>query len=622
MSQNQQLGPVVGQGRYLILDALRGFSLILVRHGRRLFVRRMLLLAVIGFLHMMLIWSGDILLLYAIGGLLLTLFVRFSDKFLFYFAMALIAIPVVLDALTEFYGVEFATLFYRAWWTQAEAQGINEDNFATWLRDADSYGQVFAFLIQGAYERIWEFVEGHRLPKVLGLFILGYLAGKHQLYARISTLPLKKMLWWFALIGIPFSLFYAWSAVNAHPLGLTAHSLLYAISVIPLAFCYVTLLCLLYDRLPLSRCFRWLAAPGRMALTNYISQSLIGMMLFYGIGFGLGTSFGLVHVELTALLIFVLQIVFCSFWFKYFRFGPLEWVWRILTYQRFFSIFKCLLPLLCMVVSGCSSRNSLPDENSVYYWRTEWRLDSTETAFLERYHIKKVFCRYFDVVMVDSVPMPNATIAFAEKVPQTLQIVPTVYITEDCMHLHHEGLAQRIVERIVQMNETNDVAGVREIQIDCDFTARSKKIYYDFLSEVRQVAKTHQMRLSTTIRLHQLSMEEPPADYGVLMLYNTGDPRKFQERNPILDLRDVQPYLRYLSDYPLPMAAAYPVFRWQRTIYGVRIEHVVEADEILRVKEAVEQRCPDLHHTIITYHLDKENINRYKTEDYEAIYHH
>ena len=125
-----------------------GFSLILVRHGRRLFVRRMLLLVVIGFLHLMFIWSGDILLLYAIGGLLLTLFIKISDRGLLWVALLLIVIPVGLDALTEFGGVDFAGPFYDAWWHAAEERGITEENFASWLRDADSYGQMFDFLVQ------------------------------------------------------------------------------------------------------------------------------------------------------------------------------------------------------------------------------------------------------------------------------------------------------------------------------------------------------------------------------------------------------------------------------------------------------------------------------------------
>ena len=278
--------------------------------------------------------------------------------------------------------------------------------------------------------------------------------------------------------------------------------------------------------------------------------------------------------------------------------------------------------LAVLLTTGCK-QSEMPQENAVYYWRTEWRTDSVERAFLQQYHINKVYCRYFDVVMnSDGEPMPNATIRFVQGQQEGLKLIPTVFITENCMHQPHKGLAKKLVDRIVQMNETNDISGVDEIQIDCDYTARNRKNYYDFLQQVRDEAQKHGMQLSTTIRLHQLSMPIPPVDYGVLMIYNTGDPNKFNERNPILDMRDVEPYLRYLADYELPLAAAYPTFRWIRNFEGVHLEHTVEADEILKVKAAMEKKRPELRHTILTYHLDKDNINHYKPETYEAIYHH
>ncbi len=283
----------------------------------------------------------------------------------------------------------------------------------------------------------------------------------------------------------------------------------------------------------------------------------------------------------------------------------------------------CYGLLLLMGLTACSRQpdKDMEPGNSVYYWRTDLRMDSTERAFMRAYDIKKVYCRYFDVVQNDTAtgPVPNATMTFSDSIPEGVEIIPTVYITEDCMHRWHKGLAEKLVRRIRQMNETNDIAGVREIQIDCDYTAKSRRTYYEFLDSVRSAWGG---RVSTTIRLHQLSMSAPRVDYGVLMIYNTGDPNKFDERNPILDLRDVKPYLRHLSDYPLPLAAAYPVFSWLRTIHAVNVEHTVEADEILRVKHAVEQERPSLSAAIITYHLDKDNINRYKPETYEEIYHH
>ena len=279
--------------------------------------------------------------------------------------------------------------------------------------------------------------------------------------------------------------------------------------------------------------------------------------------------------------------------------------------------------LLLLAMTACekqSSRKTLESGNAVYYWRTDLRLDSTEKTFLAQYHINKVYCRYFDVVMNDSgEPKPNATISFSDTLPDSIEIIPTVYITEDCMHQTHEGLAEKIVKRIRQMNETNDIPNVHELQIDCDYTSKSRKRYYQFLEEVR---KLWGETLSTTIRLHQLAMPAPPVDYGSLMIYNTGDPRKWEERNPILDFRDVGPYLRRLDDYPLPLAAAYPVFQWTYTVQGVRVDRTVEAEVILQVKKAMESERDDLSNLIITYHLDKDNIERYKPETYEEIYHH
>ena len=286
------------------------------------------------------------------------------------------------------------------------------------------------------------------------------------------------------------------------------------------------------------------------------------------------------------------------------------------------------LLLLAILFTGCSRQQSqdesLEQSNGVYYWRTDLHLDSTERAFLKQHHINKVYCRYFDVVMSDdgTEPKPNATIAFTDTLPAGIELIPTVYITEDCMHKPHKDLAEKLVKRIMQMNETNHIGNVHEIQIDCDYTSKSRATYYQFLEQVRHHLSPTSYHLSTTIRLHQLSMPVPPVDYGVLMVYNTGDPRKWQERNPILDYRDVYPYLNKLAQYQLPLAAAYPVYQWIRNIQNVRIEHTVEAAELLKVKKALEKERPSLSKAVITYHLETDNINRYKTETYEEIYHH
>lgn len=325
-----------------------GFSIILEHayqrggNGVRLFYRRMFFLLVIALCHLMFIWSGDILCLYALMGMLLPLFHNMSDKKLLFSAGLLLLIPVLIDIFRQASGISLATPIYEAWWSKANSLGINDGNFATWLRDADSYGAMFAFLQQGSIERMWEFVDGNRLFKVLGLFVLGYAIGRNKLYARLPELKpqLKKVLAISAVVGIPSSLLYAYDSVCGHPYGIALHSLLYLVSVLPMAFSYLTLWCLFSISHPSAVIMKVFAKPGRMALTNYITQSIFGIIIYYGIGFGLGLSQGLYEIELTAAVVFIIQILLSTAWMHYFRFGPLEWIWRMLTYCRWLPLRK------------------------------------------------------------------------------------------------------------------------------------------------------------------------------------------------------------------------------------------------------------------------------------------
>lgn len=323
-----------------------GFSIILANaerkgaDGFRIFYRRMGLLAAIGFLHLMFIWSGDILLLYALLGLLLPLFRRVSDRGLLTWAFLLLLLPVAADFVQEVAHVSFSAPAVR--WQQywCAKYGITDDNFAYWLCDAQDYGTVFQFLVQGALVRVQEFVDGNRYFKVLGLFLLGYYIGRKRLYADLGNhMPLLRKIVGFGMcIGLPFSLLYAWSGTHGHLWGVTVHSFLYFVSVFPLGFAYVAGGCLLYLHCPKLHIFTAFASPGRMALTNYIGQSVIGMLLFYGIGMGWGAGIGLAQTEGIVLVVFLFQTVFSRAWLSVFRFGPLEWIWRMLTYGKFFPL--------------------------------------------------------------------------------------------------------------------------------------------------------------------------------------------------------------------------------------------------------------------------------------------
>jgi uncharacterized protein len=83
-----------------------------------------------------------------------------------------------------------------------------------------------------------------------------------------------------------------------------------------------------------------LAPLGRMAMTNYLMQTIIGITIYYGVGFGLGGKIGPSFFIPIGLGVYVLQIAYSNWWFKYFNYGPFEWVWRQLSYGKKLSLRK------------------------------------------------------------------------------------------------------------------------------------------------------------------------------------------------------------------------------------------------------------------------------------------
>lgn len=300
-------------------------------------------------------------------------------------------------------------------------------------------------------------------------------------------------------------------------------------------------------------------------------------------------------------------------------------------------ITACLLALLA---SACGRTDGGGSRRSVYYWSTVLDIDSTKQAFIDRHGISRMYVRYFDVVAgEDGSPVPNATLRFSTGVPQGVEVVPAVYIVNECMAADTAGLAGLILKRILQMNATNDIGGVKEIQIDCDWTRRTRQRYFGFLRTLRAMAAEQGVKVSATIRLHQLSEGAPPVDRGVLMMYNTGDFTDISCQKPILDTRDAAPYLRHLADYELPLSAAYPIYSWRILFRGGRYVGIMHRDDDLPVLPgdsivtrapslddittaagAVGSRRPDANSEIILFDLSKQNATRFKPDDYEKIF--
>lgn len=302
------------------------------------------------------------------------------------------------------------------------------------------------------------------------------------------------------------------------------------------------------------------------------------------------------------------------------------------------TILRSTLWLLLAIALFASCGRDEP-KRSVYYWQTTLRVGAAERAFLARNWVGKVYCRYFDVVPGDDGPQPNATMAFEGAFPKSVEVVPVVYIVNDCMGQPHDGLAEKIVRRVSQMNETNSVPAAKELQVDCDWTMTTREAFFAFLEKLRALCHDRGMKLSVTIRLHQLSQPAPPADHGVLMMYNTGDVTKLDVRKPILDIKDVMPYMRYLRGYGMPLAAAYPLFTWHVLFRGGKYVGIMHGDDdlpvlpgdsivvrqpelgdILQVKKAVDGARRDANQEIILYDLSNKNIKRFSNDNFKKIY--
>lgn len=293
-----------------------------------------------------------------------------------------------------------------------------------------------------------------------------------------------------------------------------------------------------------------------------------------------------------------------------------------------------------MVAWACSPRERGEQVRSVYYWSTVFQLDSAQLDFIREQQVGRIYLRYFDVVVngEDKV-MPNATVRFLSEQPKGVEIVPTIYIMNECMTRDVSQLDSLLLGRVMQMSETNDIAGVKEIQIDCDWTMRTRKVYYDFLKRLVDRAKEKDVKISTTIRLHQLTQPVPPVERGVLMMYNTGDVRKWEGTNPILDMRDAGPYMRHLKKYDLPLSTAYPVFAWQVLFRGDKyigimhsdddlpvlkgdtvVERRVELPVLLEAKGAVGRERSDANDEVILFDLSSKTINRINEYHYEKMF--
>ncbi len=335
------------EGKFYPLFALLfglGFSIQLDRASSRgqnlsaTYSRRLAILMGFGLLHGIFIWEGDILLAYAISGFALLLFRNCKTLTISVWAVALILLPA-LAILAGGVGILLLSQNPDIARSMREEMADNPHEKLERIKafvtgnylDAISY-RLSELLLHVLATMVFA-------PVFLGLFLLGLLAGRKRFLTDVAKNKrfLVRVMIVGGLLGLVGNFLGAWM-IMAGSAQMDFGSFFVGTGIISifgigLTAAYVAGLVLLIHRRPKLASLPPLAAVGQMALTNYLLQSLIATTIFYGYGLGLGGEIGRLATIGIGLLIFAAQVLLCMVWLKYFRSGPMEWLWRSITYN-------------------------------------------------------------------------------------------------------------------------------------------------------------------------------------------------------------------------------------------------------------------------------------------------
>lgn len=318
-----------------------GFAMQLLRAERRgepvmgLYVRRLVALLVLGALHVTVLWWGDVTWTYAVAGFGLLGFARTSNRTRVAWAIGLIFVPYLIVSIP---GVVLAGLRV---FMEPQEFAAHTRQISLALHGPERSGLAWQHLqyalVWCARIYLWYFLW------VLGRFLLGYVAGRLRWFERDGAEHLavfRRLAAWGAATGAVTSTIQVLGRTGLPALrdygvvGRLVAATVEQIGLLAMTFMYVGIVVLLVQRPAWRRVLALVAPAGRMPLTTYFSQSLICTFLFYGWGLGWAGSVGTAGCIGLSLAIFGVQVAVAQLWLRWFRFGPLEWLWRTVVYLK------------------------------------------------------------------------------------------------------------------------------------------------------------------------------------------------------------------------------------------------------------------------------------------------
>ena len=312
--------------------------------------RRLLFMLLLGAVHL-LIWPGDIVFFYGLLAFLLLPLRKFSNKVLLITGAVLILSPILLYWLKMTWPVlNYPSKLLIDTGIKVDGAIMNiksEEEFLNVMKTGNWLDQL-KMNISGFFFRYQYLIFVSRVPKVLGMFLIGYVIGRSDFYKNIE--PHRKLVYTIIvaglLIGLPANYFLA-KQMQDHmrdyfelKMNGWYQTIAYALGVVPLALAYVGIFMLFFQITTGKRIMSLVAPAGKMAFSNYIIQSLIGNFVFLGAGLGYMWKVGPVYYTIFGVLVFIGQIIISSIWLRFFNYGPVEWLWRSATYKKWQPLLK------------------------------------------------------------------------------------------------------------------------------------------------------------------------------------------------------------------------------------------------------------------------------------------
>jgi uncharacterized protein len=301
------------------------------RFGRT-YSRRLFLLLLFGLVHALLIWFGDILLVYALDGFLLMLFRKRRNKTVLIWAgVFMMVIPLLITGM--FIASQFGVPL------PDPAPKTEEIAAAAKIYEDGTFVEITQQRALDAVQNNWVFIPLFTW-QVLAFFLAGMFAWRKRVFHPApESLPLYRRWMWLGLAvgltgNIAFTVIRWFLDPPAMPTNWTSFLMLplNVLSVPMLSIGYICLVILICQSEAWRARLHRFAAIGRTALTNYLLQSVIGTLIFYNYGLGFFGDAGPALLLPLTVVLFIAQMYLSPWWLARYRFGPVEWLWRRLTY--------------------------------------------------------------------------------------------------------------------------------------------------------------------------------------------------------------------------------------------------------------------------------------------------